>query len=70
MKRDNLLADLKLLPENRRALELLNKADRLWGSCRQKIARHDGQADDAKRARYCEECQHNAKGDPTTAPSK
>jgi hypothetical protein len=37
MKRDNLLSDLKLFPEHRRALELLNKAaDGLRESCGQK----------------------------------
>jgi hypothetical protein len=63
MKRDNLLGDLKLLPERRRALELLNKADGLRESCGQKTARRQGYADDAKRACDSEDSQHSAEGE-------
>jgi hypothetical protein len=62
MKRDDVLGDLKLLPERRRALELLNKADGLRAGCGQKTARHQGYAHDAKRACDSENFQHRAKG--------
>jgi hypothetical protein len=65
MKRDNLLGDLKLLPEHRRALELLNKAaDGLRESCGQKTdASQQGSAHNAKPACHSEDSQHSAKGE-------
>jgi hypothetical protein len=72
MKRDNLLGDLKLFPEHRRALELLNKAaDGLRESCGQKTeARQQASADDANPACHSEDSQHSAKANSTMAPSK
>ena len=62
MKRDNLLGDLKLLPERRRALELLNKADGLRESCGQKTdVSQQGSAHDAKPACHSEDSQQSAK---------
>ena len=51
MKVDNLLGDLKLFPEHRRALELLNKVgDGLKESCGQKTdASQQGSAHEATR---------------------
>lgn len=59
--RDKPLPDLKLFPEHRRALELVNKnADGLRGIRRRKTACYEGQADDANCTFYCEDCQHSS----------
>jgi len=72
MKRDNLLGDLKLFPENRRALELLkDAASRLvWmrggltGKCGQKAhARQGGPADESKCARHNQKSSRNSQSE-------
>ena len=62
MKRDNLLGDLKLFPEHRRALKLLNKAaDGLREGCGQKT--DASYAHNANPACHGEDSQHSAKGE-------